>query len=324
MNNPKSFRAKLHAWFRTKGRELPWRRTRDPYAVLVSEMMLQQTQVATVIDYFERWMERFPTMAVLANATEAEVLHAWQGLGYYSRARNLHRAVQTILREHGGVFPRELEAIRALPGIGRYTAGAVASFAFDRSTPIVDANIARVLSRLTNYQLPIDTTAGQEHLWNSATELLPPRGAGLHNSAIMELGALICLPKPRCQSCPVHEFCQARDPERLPVKRPRPKTVTLSETCGLILSRGRILLQQETGKRWHGLWRLPSVTAKGTPLITLQYPITRYRVTLLVFSHPAPSKPGPNQAWFPITGLNRVPMPSPHRRALETTGSLSA
>lgn len=172
-------RRQLTAWFRDAARDLPWRRTRDPYAILVSELMLQQTQVATVIPYYERWLQRFPDFGTLAAADEHDVLSLWQGLGYYSRARNLHRAARHVVAQHGEVLPADAEAIRALPGVGRYTAGAVASFAFDLPEPLVDANVARVLARLLNLQEAIDSAAGQRALWETA-EALVPKKARVH------------------------------------------------------------------------------------------------------------------------------------------------
>ena len=168
MINRRAFRSALQRWFAVHGRDLPWRHTRDPYAILVSEFMLQQTQVATVLPYYHRWLARFPDLAALARADESDVLHAWQGLGYYTRARNLQRAAQSAMENTGGELPDAPERLTQLPGIGRYTAGAIASFAFDRPEPIVDANIARVLARLTNWETPIDTAAGQAHLWRTA------------------------------------------------------------------------------------------------------------------------------------------------------------
>ena len=268
--DPAPFRKALVAWFKKSGRDLPWRRTRDPYAILVSEIMLQQTQVVTVLDYFARWMKRFPDFATLAAATEAGVLAQWQGLGYYSRARNLHRAAQIVMNDHAGKMPATPDEIRTLPGIGRYTAGAVATFAFDISTPIIDANIARVLARLLDLRTPIDSTAGQAVVWGEAEALQPRRDAGLFNSAIMELGALICLPRsPKCLICPVQKFCRATDPESLPVKKPRRKTIELSEQCAWITSKDRILLEQQTGTRWCGLWKLPLLrgSAATSPLL---------------------------------------------------------
>src|SRR4051812_34670543 len=174
-NDPKALRLKLARWFRQHGRDLPWRRTHNPYAIMVSEFMLQQTQVVTVRDYYARWLARFPDFTALAGASEADVLHVWQGLGYYARARNLHRAAKQVAAQHAGQLPDDLAAIAALPGVGRYTAGAIASFAFDRSTPIIDANIARVIARLINLQEPIDTKRGSEILWQTAEQLLPAK-----------------------------------------------------------------------------------------------------------------------------------------------------
>jgi len=314
-------RRKLGSWFRAQARDLPWRRTRDPYAIMVSEFMLQQTLVATVLDYYRRWMERFPDFRALAAATEDEVLHAWQGLGYYSRARNLHRAAHEVVNEHNGALPDHLPTIAGLPGIGRYTAGAIASFSFDRATPIIDANIARVLARLLDLREPIDSARGTDLLWRAAGELLPRRAGREHNSALMELGALICLPrKPRCAICPIRSYCKASDPESLPIKNPRPPTVSLSEDCAWIVEDGSLLLEQQTGRRWRGLWKLPralSLPAAGPPLVELQYPFTHHRVTMRVYTGVKPETLGASHQWFPISALDSAALPSPHRRAIE-------
>ena len=285
--------------------------------------MLQQTQVATVIDYYERWMARFPDALALAAAQENDVLHAWQGLGYYSRARNLHAAAQCIAQRHGGVFPRDEEQLRALPGVGPYTAAAVATFAFDQPTPPVDANIIRVAARLLDYCKPTDTAAGLSHIRAAAQHWQPgieEGGAGIFNEALMELGALICTPRsPRCSACPVRIFCKAEAPETLPAKRPRPKQVKLEEHCGWIICGGRVLLEQQTGKRWRGLWRLPVLTEphSGVPLAALTYPFTHHRVSLSVFPGTTPLFLAENQGWFPLAELEAVPMTAPHRRALK-------
>jgi A/G-specific adenine glycosylase len=318
-----SFHRPLVAWFKKNGRDLPWRHARNPYAVLVSEIMLQQTQVVTVVDFFTRWMARFPDFAALAAASEADVLQVWQGLGYYSRARNLHRAAKIIVAEHGGKMPRELDAIRALPGIGRYTAGAVATFAFDQSTPIIDANIARVLARIFDIRTPVDTAVGQAALWQIAEDLQPQKKAGMFNEALMELGALVCQPRqPKCDICAVKKFCRADEPETLPVKKPRRKTVALAERCVWIVKNGRILLEQQTGLRWRGLWKLPGMrsaecgTRNETPLLKIVYPFTHHRVTLSIFSAPAPKTPAANQQWFKIRELEKAALAAPHRRAI--------
>ncbi len=314
-----SFRRPLIAWFKKSGRDLPWRHTRDPYAILVSEIMLQQTQVVTVLDYFARWMKRFPDFAALASASEGEVLSVWQGLGYYSRARNLHRAARIIMRDYAGKMPSSLAEIRNLPGIGRYTAGAVATFAFDIPTPIVDANIARTLARQLNLRTPLDSPAGCNALWAQAEALQPKRSASLFNSAIMELGALICLPRaPKCHACPVKKFCRAPDPESLPVKKARRKTVAIAEHCEWITSKGRILLEQQTGPRWRGLWKLPLLRSAATsrPLLEFTYPFTHHRVTLAIYPQAPVASARPPQRWFQFKDLQRIAIAAPHRRAI--------
>lgn len=318
--NPNTLRAALARWFRTHGRDLPWRRTRDPYAIMVSEFMLQQTQVATVRDFYTRWLARFPDFATLAAASEADVLHVWQGLGYYSRARNLRRAAQQVVARHGGVLPDDLAAIAALPGVGRYTAGAIASFAFDCATPIIDANIARVLARLLDLREPIDTARGSAILWQTAGELLPKRGGRLHNSALMELGALVCTPRtPQCPRCPVRAHCRAKDPASLPRKKPRRKTVALAEDCAWIVRGGRVLLAHQTGPRWRGLWKLPAL---ATPphaarlLLALEYPFTHHRVTLSVFVASPPKKIPSDHRWVALDEIDSIALAAPHKRAI--------
>ena len=201
--------------------------------------MLQQTQAATVIPYYNRWLRRFPTIRSLASATESEVLHAWEGLGYYARARNFHRCAKTIFGEWRGKFPNGPDALRSLPGIGRYTANAIAVFAFNRSLPIVEANTARVLTRLFNIRAPIDSTHGRRELWKLSVKLVPQNTARDFQNAMMDLGALICTAhNPRCQICPVKEFCRARDPASLPRKRKRAAIVRLTESQ-FVYKRGR-------------------------------------------------------------------------------------
>ena len=320
IENPESLRKRLAQWFRGHGRDLPWRRTRDPYAIMVSEFMLQQTQVVTVLDYYVRWLARFPDFSTLAAASEADVLHAWQGLGYYSRARNLHRAAQRVVERHGGNLPDDLAAIAALPGVGRYTAGAIASFAFDRATPIIDANIARVLARLLDLREPIDTARGSEILWQTAEALLPKRGGRLHNSALMELGALVCTPRqPQCLLCPARTHCRATAPESLPIKRPRRKTVALTEDCAWIVRAGQLMLEQQMGPRWTGLWKLPALTnatTKSRLLLSFDYPFTHHRVTLSVFAPARVPKLSANQHWHALAEVEAVALAAPHKRAI--------
>jgi A/G-specific adenine glycosylase len=314
----RQFHHSLHRWFRLRGRDLPWRRTCDPYAILVSEIMLQQTQVTTVTPYYRCWLERFPDFVALAQAQDAEVLHAWQGLGYYARARNLHAAAKYVVDNFGGKLPAEAAQIARLPGVGLYTAGAIATFAFDRAEPIVEANIGRVLARLTNLQIPIDQAAGRAHLWQTATALLSTRDARVHNSALMDLGALICLPRrPRCGECPVRRFCRAEQPALLPRKKKRPTIIQLTEPHIFAQRRSRVLLEQ-SDERWRGMWILPrlSRTPRKTPLLEMQFPFTRHRITLAVFAGPEAVVPNEKQRWFSRRALERLPLPSPHRRAL--------
>ena len=314
------FRAKLIAWFRRDGRDLPWRHTTDPYAIMVSEFMLQQTQVATVIPFYQRWLARLPDFATLAAAEESAVLSLWQGLGYYSRARNLHRAAREVMTRFDGTLPDDPAIIATLPGIGRYTAGAVAAFAFDRAVATIDGNIARVLARLLDLREPIDAKHGSEILWQAAEALRPRRSGRLYTSALMELGALVCTPrKPQCLICPVRAHCAATAPESLPVKRPRTKTVALDEPCAWIRDGVRVLLEQQTGPRWRGLWKLPALAkaSRTAPQLELTYPFTHHRVTLRVFPQQQPRQLAAHQAWINTADLADLALTAPHRRAIE-------
>ena len=313
------FRRSLANWYRNNARDLPWRGITDPYAILVSEFMLQQTQVATVIPYYHEWLRRFRDIATLAAASESDVLHAWQGLGYYSRARNLRAAARAIVEKHGGRFPTSLESIRDLPGVGRYTANAVATFAFDRSVPIVEANISRVLARLFNLQTPVDTSAGREQLWSHATRLLPRRNGGEHNAALMELGALVCGVRPKCGACPVKRFCRTTDPSSLPRKKPRPTLQLRTENHSFVLRRGRVLLEQAT-HRWRGMWILPrleTVPMRRPVIHRSAFPFTHHRITLIVYPGRDLLTKSSGRRWFALGQLPSIPLPSPHRRALD-------
>ena len=283
--------------------------------------MLQQTQVTTVIPYFERWMQRFPDFITLASSSESDVLSLWQGLGYYSRARNLHRAAQAVVDRYAGTLPDELEAISTLPGVGRYTAAAIASFAFDRAVPTVDGNIARVLARLFDLQEPIDTARGQAAIWQAAAALLPEKSGSLYTSALMELGALLCTPRnPQCLLCPVRDFCTTDQPESLPRKKPRARTIQLEEPCLWIQRGDLILLQQQTGKRWKGLWKLPRLETApdSAPLHESTYPFTNHRVNLRVFQGVDGDAAWPASRWISPAELEDLPITAPHRRAIRT------
>ncbi len=312
-------RKALLRWFASAGRDLPWRKRTDAYAVMVSEFMLQQTQVATVIPYFERWMLRFPDFRSLAAAQESEVMHAWQGLGYYSRARNLHSAAKQVVAEHGGELPPDLQAIARLPGVGRYTAGAITSFAFDIPAAAVDANIARVLARMYEVRVPVDSTEGSQTLWAHAHALLPKTGGRAHTSALMELGALVCIPrKPRCAECPIGTVCKTPDPESLPLKKPRPKTLRIQENCAWILAGGNLLLEKQSGPQWRGLWKLPPASPPPgqIPLMELEYPFTNHIVSLRVFGQKPPEPLPFGTQWWRLTDLDGAALAAGHRRAL--------
>jgi A/G-specific adenine glycosylase len=320
VSSPRNIRAiqrSLLHWFGRYGRDLPWRRTRDPYAILVSEFMLQQTQVTTVIPYYNKWLRRFPDFASLALASQNDVLHAWEGLGYYNRARNLHVTARIIQERHRGIFPGDIAAIRKLPGVGRYIANAVATFAFDQPVPIVEANSSRVLARLLDMRAPIESAIGREQLWDHAALVVPKRNAARFNSALVDLGALVCVSnKPKCGICPVKKFCRAKNPEALPVKKSKPPTKRLIERHTLVVSHGKILLEQSPA-RWRGMWILPRLGTRpsGPALYRSTFPFTHHRIAFVVYGRATPNRIAPMQQWF--KSIDGIPMPSPHRRAAQ-------
>jgi A/G-specific adenine glycosylase len=259
----RSFRRRLLAWYAKHARDLPWRRLGgDPYAVWVSEIMLQQTQVATVRPYFERFLAALPTVAALAAAELRQVLRLWEGLGYYRRAQQLHQAARLVCSRHGGRIPRTVAELLALPGIGRYTAGAILSIALDQPQPILEANTSRLFSRLLAWPGETASAAGQELGWAMAEALLPRRGAGRFNQALMELGSTVCQPRaPRCDACPVDSLCRAKAENlqgQIPPPKPKPSIQAVREAAVVVRRRGRVLLvQQPAGGRWAGLWDFP-------------------------------------------------------------------
>ena len=261
-------RQRLIEWYDASHRDLPWRTDREPYRILVSEMMLVQTTVAAVLPYFERFLRRFPTPMALAEADETDVLKAWEGLGYYRRARQLHAAAKVISSQYGGTIPDDLAAVRALPGVGRYIAGAVLSFAFDRPAAILEANTQRVLARWLAWQGDLKASATQARLWEAAERLVPETGAGVFNQAFMELGALVCTVRaPTCLICPVASECRARLlglETSLPNVMPKPAPLAVEEACALVFRHGRVLIvKRGPGGLWDGFWEFPTIHASG-------------------------------------------------------------
>lgn len=257
------FARRVLQWYAAHGRALPWRRNADPYRVWVSEIMLQQTRVEAVVPYFARWMKRFPTLMALAGASERDVLHAWEGLGYYSRARNLRRAARIVAAQWGGELPSEVQGLRSLPGVGPYTAGAIASIAFGRNEAALDSNIRRVLSRVFNVSERADTPAGRNILLGLAASHLPPGRARDYNQALMDIGSGICLPKlPRCTGCPVESLCEARRlsvQERRPVLGPRNPKPHRLVAAAVARSKGRVLIARRASSGLlGGMWEFPN------------------------------------------------------------------
>lgn len=325
-DDPKGFRAALARWFSSQGRDYPWRRTRDPYEILVSEVMLQQTQIATVLGkgYYTRFLAVFPNLRCLAAADDPGLLKAWEGLGYYRRARMLRETARAVIEGHGGVFPTDLDALLALPGVGRYTAGALRAFAFGLPAVLVDGNVARVLSRLMDYPGPVDETAGLKQVWQWAETLADPDHPSIHHAALMELGQTHCRPGvPDCLSCPVARFCQTTEPERLPVKSRKTAVTAVDEHALWLRDRnGRLLLHHEAGNRRTGLWKLPlrepAEIARLPVLAERRYTITRYRVTLRVHDGAgSPFAPLAGDAWIRPDEIPALAMAAPFRKVVE-------
>jgi len=263
-----ALRAALLKWFKRAARDLPWRRTRDPYAIWVSEVMLQQTRVDTVLRYYDRFLEKFPTTHALADASQDEVMAAWSGLGYYRRARLLHQGVREVVARYEGAVPRDVEARRELPGVGRYTAGAIGSIAFGAEEPIVDGNVARVLCRLHAIETAPEDKRTQAFLWSEAEALARGKDPGALNQALMELGAMVCTKAaPRCTACPVQRFCDAYAQGRV-AEIPRAKTRAAPKRWLLVAlvavsGTNEVLLARGEGSLFGGLWNLPMVEGRG-------------------------------------------------------------
>ena len=270
--NARQFQKKLILWFKENQRPMPWRTKADPYRIFVVEVMLQQTQIKTVIPYYKRWLKIFPNVRSLAEAPIDQVLKLWEGLGYYSRARNLHKAAQIIVGQFGGKIPNDPKTLMTLPGIGRYTAGAISSIAFQKPVPLVDGNVARVFSRLFNIKKDILKPETQKEFYALAEKLVPEKNPGIFNQALMELGSLVCIPEmPKCSVCPVKSLCLAfkkGDPSRLPVRSKAAPVKKIDMVVGIIRNNGKILIRKRPDQGiWGGLWEIPgTVCAKNESL----------------------------------------------------------
>ncbi len=337
-------------WFAQAARDLPWRRTRDPYAIWVSEIMLQQTQVSTVIPYWERWMKRLPDVRALAAAEEQEVLKLWEGLGYYRRARHLHLAAKKVVAENNGRLPLAHEQWLEIPGIGRYTAGAICSIAFQHPVPILDGNVVRILCRLLLIRGDTKDKAVLKRLWDAAQDLVSHAPDGQHgrfNESMMELGATLCIPRqPLCLLCPVSELCAARKAgvvNQVPQIAAR-ATITPRYFAALLLRDGdRTFLRQRAANEVNGgFWELPNIEAPSPeeaaqllakksatrlsekPIKIIQHRITRYSMTLSVYQPDSPTrkiitrieKIWPDARWLSTEDLKHLPVAKAHLRAI--------
>jgi len=340
-------RAAILAWYDAHGRDLPWRGTRDPYAILVSEVMLQQTQVSRVVTYWPAFLDRFPTVDALASAPLDEVLSAWAGLGYYGRARRLREAAGAIVAEHGGTVPELPEALRRLPGVGAYTAAAVSSIAFGRPEVVLDANVVRVVARLLAFGGDVSLAAPRRSLARAAADLLDGDRPGDSNQALMDLGATVCTPEsPSCRSCPALPHCAAAGEgraERYPVTARSSEPIDAREAVAVVVRRGKVLLGKQPHERgwWEGLWMPPrcpldadedpearlagvlaevGLSAVVDPCpVTARYSVTRHRVAARVFLMRSPSgsvQGGAGWRWFARGRLADLAIPAPYLREL--------
>ena len=337
-------------WYDKNARVLPWRGHPDPYAIWVSEIMLQQTRVETVIPYFERWMRQFPDISALAEASQQTVLSAWEGLGYYSRVRNLHKAAQMVVDEFGGQIPADMKQLRKLPGIGRYTAAAIASIAFNQDVATLDGNLRRVFARVYDVAEPADAPQGEEILWTLAQGQLPPGRAGDYNQALMDLGSAICLPKkPLCLVCPLMSICRAQpNPESRPVLKPKQAVPHRVKLAAVIILDDKVLLSlRPASGLLGGMWEFPAGEAADnsdhelvsvldrdysiavTPLrflMEVRHAYTHFTLTEFAWQcQTAGSLPQlPALQWIPIAEIGDYPMGKVDRAIADKISRLKA
>ena len=343
------FQKLLLTWFDQHGRKhLPWQHNKTPYRVFISEIMLQQTQVSTVIPYFERFMQTFPDVASLAFAKEDEVLHLWAGLGYYSRARNLHRAAKIILNEYNGTFPSTIAALQKLPGIGPSTAGAIAAIAFNQQAPILDGNVKRVLTRLHGIMTPVDEKVTEDQLWELAKTYTPTKRVADYTQAMMDLGATLCVRnKPQCDRCPFSQYCSAHlqgMASLLPKKKASRALPTRTATFLILKMKNHILLQKRPSIGiWGGLWSLPEMEGQPEKKAIRHFCRQHFRLTITniqplksfkhTFSHyhldifpviieikslPSNSMEDTQQIWYNPHQPESVGLPKPVQSILKT------
>jgi A/G-specific adenine glycosylase len=334
---PKRIRSALLAWYRAQRRDLPWRRTRDPYAIWVSEIMLQQTRVETVIPFYERFLERFPTVDALASAKDEDVLAAWSGLGYYRRARGLHAAASIVAREHAGALPMDSERLRALPGIGEYTAAAIASIAFGHETAAVDGNVVRVLARIHGLRGGRDSARLKREVTHLATALARGPAPGDWTQTLMELGAVVCLPRPKCDDCPVARSCDAHrsgDASRYPEPAKKPDPRAAGEVL-LLARRGQSIYLEKAATPTGTAWTLPRARTRedavglgfelrsGDPLTSFRHRTYAEDLRIEVCAAKAGQR-GRKGRWFAPDALDRLPLRAPTLKAIKRLRLLSS
>jgi len=316
----RTFRRNLLNWYRPHQRPLPWRKTIDPYRVWISEVMLQQTRVNAVLEHYQQFLKTFPTVRHLARAGEAKVLSVWSGLGYYRRARMLHRAAKVLVADRSGHIPETSAELRTLPGIGRYTANAIASIAFGESAAVVDGNVERVLARL------LRSTVSGERVWSTAQALLDPESPGDFNQAMMELGATICVPGvPLCEVCPISKQCGSRGRQKDKASIPE-KRVQRTSSVLVVKRRGSILLQRRAPNErlMPGMWELPAARQdiSGEPLLRVKHSITTSDWRVSVFSG-TKTETADGARWVPLTRVSQLPLTGLSRKILRKLELLS-